>query len=41
MFKITPVKIPTGYLPSLLNDFDLLDTQGPVEKTRNYAILLG
>ena len=38
LFKITRVNIPTDYLPSFLNNFDILDSQGPTEKPRKNVI---
>jgi len=34
VFTITPTNVPTFYLPLFLNNFDLLDCQGPAEKCR-------
>jgi len=40
VFTITPTNVPTFYLPLFLNNFDLLDCQGPAEKciaTKSYG----
>ena len=34
VFTITPTNVPTFYLPLFLNNFDLLDCQGPAEQCR-------
>ena len=34
VFTITPTNVPTFYLPLFLNNFDLLDCQGPAEKCK-------
>lgn len=41
VFTITPTNVPTFYLPLFLNNFDLLDCQGPAEKciaTKSYGL---
>ena len=34
VFTITPTNVQTFYLPLFLNNFDLLDCQGPAEQCR-------
>ena len=39
LFKVLQVDTPTDYLPSFLNDFEILDSQGPAEKPKKNVIL--
>ena len=39
LFKVIQVDNPTDYLPSFLNDFEILDSQGPAEKPKKDVIL--
>ena len=38
LFKVIQVDTPTDYLPSFLNDFEILDAQGPAEKPKKNVI---